>query len=264
MISLVIFYFPTWAQCSEKTPYNDLILKVIKEIPKGGGYSRHADALHSLRQNITIQKNTLRIESEKVAPTFCSGSTYLVFLKVLSELQKNKKLNLSAETQQYLLIAKTQTDGVGIWGRWNANGPGTARLFYELKLGSNFSLAEISKAKPGDFMKIFWNEHIGVDERGHSVVFTGLQQTKEGRKICFWSSQESKDQPAGMGEKCVSENKIHRAIFSRLEFPSHINDVSKVMAIGSANYSDVYLGSLLTKDSSEEEMNAKVGYKAKH
>jgi hypothetical protein len=33
------------------------------------------------------------------------------------------------------IISSSQRDGAGIWGRWNANGPGTARLFYELGLG---------------------------------------------------------------------------------------------------------------------------------
>jgi hypothetical protein len=35
-------------------------------------------------------------------------------------------------------MIRGQRDGEGIWGRWNANGPGTARLFHEMNLGENF------------------------------------------------------------------------------------------------------------------------------
>ena len=44
-----------------------------------------------------------------------------------------------------LLIAH-QRDGQGVWGRWNANGPGTARLFTELRLGRNFT--DFAEARP--------------------------------------------------------------------------------------------------------------------
>jgi hypothetical protein len=75
------------------------------------------------------------------------------------------------------LLIRGQGDGVGIWGRWNANGPGTARLFEELHLGKNFTSFE--EARPGDFMKIFWNDNIGGTESGHSVIYLGRGSPKE-------------------------------------------------------------------------------------
>ena len=75
------------------------------------------------------------------------------------------------------LIIRDQRDGEGIWGRWNANGPGTARLFHELGLGSNFD--NFDQAKPGDFMKIFWSRQVGKSEHGHSTIFLGMENRSD-------------------------------------------------------------------------------------
>jgi hypothetical protein len=74
-------------------------------------------------------------------------------------------------------------DGESLWGRWNANGPGTARLFYELGLGRNFT--SFSAARPGDFLKIFWTDAVGKNENGHSVIFLGLERWTEWKRFGF-------------------------------------------------------------------------------
>src|SRR5204863_8378 len=80
-------------------------------------------------------------------------------------------LHLDYATLEKLII-RDQRDGEGIWGRWNANGPGTARLFHELQLGSNFD--NFDQAKPGDCMKIFWSRQVGKSEHAHSTIFVGI------------------------------------------------------------------------------------------
>src|SRR5256885_5765061 len=55
------------------------------------------------------------------------------------------------DTLDELMIRDGQRDGEGIWGRWNANGPGTARLFQELGIGRNF--VDVSQAQPGEDRK---------------------------------------------------------------------------------------------------------------
>ena len=77
--------------------------------------------------------------------SFCSGATYLVFIKAIEELRDRGQLQLDFATLNQLII-RDQHDGEGVWGRWNANGPGTARLFYELGLGRNF--ADFAQASP--------------------------------------------------------------------------------------------------------------------
>jgi hypothetical protein len=138
-------------------------------------------------------------------------------------------------------------DGVGIWGRWNANGPGTARLFHELGLGKNFT--DWEQARPGDFMKIFWSSDVGKKERGHLVVFLGTE-TKDGvEHVRFWSSNK----PGGYGEKSVQKSKVAAAIFSRLENPSNMQRAAAMPK------KDPYLASLLTHESSLSEALQKSG-----
>jgi len=177
-------------------------------------------------------------------PGYCSGATYLVFLKTLQALQKSGAISLSRETWSALVPRlrpdgkDTLPDGQSVWGRWNANGPGTARLFHQLGLGRNFT--EFSAARPGDFMKIFWTDAVGKKESGHSVIFIGLEDLDGVESVRFWSS----NRPGGFGESSVPREKIARAIFSRLEYPERI---SRWPALPN---SDPYLASLLTTDSS--------------
>ncbi|MGZ3748790.1 MAG: hypothetical protein ACXWRE_15190 [Pseudobdellovibrionaceae bacterium] len=250
---------PLLAAASEVAPYNQEILNILKGMPKGGGYKTNALAMAHLKAAITFNNDSLEVTPERGTPSFCSSATYLVFLKLISVLYKNKTIILNEDTQKALLV-HGESDGSGVWGRWNSNGPGTARIFYELKLGRNFTFEKISDAQPGDFMKIFWSDEIGAKERGHSVIFTGTRQSPQGRQICFWSSNLAiLGQGGGMGQKCVAEEKIHRAVFSRFEFPERLNEVASKMIPGSATYSDPYLSSLLERSSSSQEMCHEVG-----
>ena len=52
-------------------------------------------------------------------------------MKMIEALRARGSLQLDYDTLDALMI-RNQRDGEGIWGRWNANGPGTARLFHEL------------------------------------------------------------------------------------------------------------------------------------
>jgi hypothetical protein len=252
---LLLFVTHTVSAMEMRAPYNSAILEVLQEMPKGGGYDTSNSTFQSLKSSIFVQDHQLTFSMKNTVPSFCSSSTYLVFMKLIAKLQKEKKLSLRPEVMSSLLITG-QADGVGVWGRWNANGPGTARLFYELGLGSNFM--DLAKAEPGDFMKAFWSDEIGAKERGHSVVFTGTRD--QGKKICFWSSNSaSKDQPAGMGERCLAKKKFHRMVFSRLQSLESLNQIPGKMAAGDAQEKDPYLAALLERASSPEEMCAQIG-----
>jgi hypothetical protein len=173
-------------------------------------------------------------------PSFCSGATYLVFIRSIEALRERGQLQLDYATLNQLVI-RNQRDGEGVWGRWNANGPGTARLFHELGLGRNFS--DFSQAKPGDFMKIFWNRKVGRRENGHSVIFMGIENRSGEEYVRYWSSNI----PHGYGEKSVPRKKIAYAIFSRLQSPANLTRINNAPVV------DRYLGSLLRKKSSLAE-----------
>lgn len=225
---------------------NRTVLAQIRTMPRGGGYSVSSLVMARLRAATRWDGENLVVRPEIVKPSFCSGATYLVFLKTINALRAEGRLSLDAATLHSLTI-KGQRDGEGVWGRWNANGPGTARLFYELRLGKNFS--DFSKAKPGDFMKIFWTPEIGRFEHGHSVIYLGTEQRGGVEYVRYWSSNLH----AGYSEKLVRRSSIARAVFSRLEHPQNLSRVPSLPAV------DPYLAGLLTRRSSVSEMQKKCG-----
>ena len=226
--------------------YNQVVLEAIHSMPSGGGYQASGSSIRKLEYAVSLNQNQLQIKPEMAEPGFCSGATYLVFLKTLSLLQTQRKVNIPSSILEILPPAG-QPDGRGIWGRWNANGPGAARLFYSLGLGPNFT--DLSAAQPGDFLKIFWNNHIGTLEHGHLVVFLGKEQRGEKTFVRFWSSNI----PKGYGEKIVPLSSIHFMIFSRLMHPEGILKASLLSP------TDSYLASLLSHESSVQEVRRLCG-----
>jgi hypothetical protein len=224
--------------------YNPLLLRVLGAMPAGGGYATNSQAMEGLAAAIKLDSSALLLTSQKACPSFCSGATYLVFLGAVGELIRSGRLTLDQPAARALLV-QGQRDGEGIWGRWNANGPGTARLFAELNLGSNFT--DWSKARPGDFMKIFWSNEIGKLERGHSVIYLGRQTVEGVEHVNFWSS----NRPLGYGFKLVPRSRIAWAVFSRLERPAELARADALPP------SDPYLASLLTTRSNQEEVRSK-------
>jgi hypothetical protein len=224
---------------------NEIILQVIQTMPQGGGYSASNEATARLAAAARSVRGTLTLEPAIAKPSYCSGATYLVFLKTLESL--NHHLPITGPLADKLAISG-QPDGVGIWGRWNANGPGTACLFHELQLGENFT--DWNSARPGDFMKIFWNLNVGRREHGHSAIYLGTIEENGVTYVKFWSS----NQPNGFGQKQVSKTKMAYVIFSRLKHPEMLQQ----------NYATLprknpYLAGLTSKESSLVEAKANSG-----
>src|ERR1700750_1325867 len=116
---------------------NEFILRQVRNMPVGGQYSVNHVAKIRLQSSAHFESGKFSILPSAASPSFCSGATYLVFIRTIEEMRANGQLNLDYSTLDHLLV-RDQRDGEGIWGRWNANGPGTARLFHELGLGRNF------------------------------------------------------------------------------------------------------------------------------
>lgn len=220
--------------------FNDVVLQQVASMPQGGGYSATSRAHEALASAVRIGLQNVSIQPGRAVPSYCSGATYLVFLKTLGELQRRGTLPINRD-QWAALLPLRLADGEGAWGRWNANGPGTPRLFFELGLGRNFTSFE--EARPGDFLKIFWTDSVGQNEHGHSVIFLGLESKDGVDSVRFWSSNK----PGGYGEKSVPRSKIARAIFSRLEKPANLSGLAALPR------RDPYLAGLLTKNSSYAE-----------
>lgn len=217
-------------------------------MPTGGKYSTTTYATIKLESAAHFESGKFFILPDSASPSYCSGATYLVFLKTIEALRDSGELNLNYATLTALMIHQGQKDGEGVWGRWNANGPGTARLFFELGLGRNFT--DFAQAQPGDFMKIFWSDEVGKLEHGHSVIYLGMEKHGGVDYVRFWSSNI----PAGYGEKSVPRSQIAHAIFSRLETPQNLARIERAPDI------DTYLASLLTQRSSFDEARQKCGF----
>lgn len=224
---------------------NALVLEAVRSMPDGGRYAANATALARFAQAVTVQDGALCVQAAGTAPNFCSEATYLVFLKTVAALNFRPKLDPAV--LDALLVGDRQPDGHGVWGRWNANGPGTARLFYEAGLGRNFE--DFEQARPGDFMKIFWSREVGRRERGHSVIYLGREVRDGVETVRFWSS----NLPAGYGEKIVPRAKIAYAIFSRLEHPEALSRLAELVPI------DRYLAQLTSSASSLSEVRSMTG-----
>lgn len=226
--------------------FNDVVLEQVRAMPQGGGYATTTAAHEALISAAGIDAGVVHIRPNRAMPSFCSGATYLVFLKTLGDLQRRGVVQIDRTSWAALLPLKL-ADGEGVWGRWNANGPGTARLFFELGLGRNFT--SFGEARPGDFLKIFWTDAVGQSEHGHSVIFLGLEMEDGVESIRFWSSNK----PGGYGEKSVARSKIARTIFSRLENPQNLSGLAALPR------RDGYLAGLLTKSSSFAEAGRACG-----
>jgi hypothetical protein len=228
------------------SPLNEVILEQIKKMPTGGKYSASRTATIRLQSAVHFESGKFFILPAAASPSYCSGATYLVFVKTIETLRERGELSLNYETLDLMMI-RGQRDGAGIWGRWNANGPGTARLFYELGLGRNFD--DFEEAEPGDFMKIFWSPEVGREEHGHSVIYLGMEKKMGLDYVRYWSSNI----PSGYGERSVPRTKIVHAIFSRLFAPSNL------ARIATAPKLDPYLASLERVRSSYAEAKEKCG-----
>lgn len=228
-------------------PWNGLILDAMRAMPAGGGYSSDHAAKRGLIDALAVTPAGFAVAPERARPSFCSGATYLVFLKAVDALARRGDITLDDRARAALLIGN-QIDGEGVWGRWNANGPGTARLFRELEIGTNFSRFDL--ARPGDFMKIFWSTKVGRLEHGHSVIYLGVETVNGVENVRFWSSNIG----VGYGEKVVPRAKIAAAVFSRLRSPGRLSGAATLTP-----RVDPYLASLLTKDSNLGEVQERCG-----
>jgi len=241
-LSACLLLFSCSPSEAQAIDYNRLIVEMIREMPNNGGgrYAKYQKSqrgreFEDLYQTVadldaaigTGIGGKLKVNPQKAARlSFCSSATYLLFAEVLEDLQ-DKGLKIAAPVNREIsdigdktAVIKGKMDGIGIFGHWNADGPGTAVLFQRLGLGTNFSSFE--KARPGDFLKIFWNENIGKGERGHLVIYLGT--SADGKSIKVWSSNTTNaNQTSGYGTMWVEKSRVKRALFSRLEHPENLN-----------------------------------------
>ena len=241
--------------------WNSLLLKTISKIPDGGSYSTSYAASAALAGAFTLSGSSLAVSPSKARPSYCSGACYLALLATLKEwdtkgvISKNAWINLrpySASGMSY----PYQEDGVGAWGRANANGPGMAVLIKKLGAGRNYYIGNRSEyssdaaywaawgtAEPGDYLKIFRDNEIGAKEKGHMVVYLGRKYAvgDTGARddiIYYWSSQST---TKGYGITSCRASAIYRGVLTKVTAPEKFNAAKNL----SPTNKDSWLYSLL-------------------
>lgn len=154
---------------------------------------------------------------------------------------------LSPAVWYSLRVEPLHPDGFLSWGRINANGPGLAKWAHDTGIGCNFTSFQAARA--GDFLKFFHSPAIGAHERGHLVVFLGME-TRAGRPcIRYWSGNRA----GGYGVRTVPVAAVHHPIFTRITHPERIAGVLRLPA------HDEWLASMLSRHVSYAEVCAKCG-----
>lgn len=222
------------ASCAGVAPGNDSgfnarVLAAMRTMPAGGGYDGSDATKNLLPQACGRSGEAIRVDPRRARPSFCSGATYLVLLKALGT------------GPEVLLPVIDHRDGHGVFGRWNANGPGCAKLVADLGAGRNFTSWD--EARPGDFLKIWWTDAIGGREQGHHVVYLGHDR----ESVRFWSS----NQPGGYGVKSVPWSQCRRILFTRITRPERFSAAGRLPA------ADPWLAAMLREDFGWQEVIAK-------
>ncbi len=202
--------------------YNTYILNAIDLVQStalnGGGYFTgiKADPPESpIGYNLFLFDKQL-LQAPRTT-SYCSGSTYAVFIESLNLMFKNKSKTLSEKRYESLRMQELdggrREDGVKFWGKWNDNGYGNHHALVQYS-GMGKRIYPIN-ARPGDFLNISWK-----NGGGHSVIFLGWYVNEENEKcVVYWSSQKSTN---GLGNSIVPISKIREVMFVRLTSPENL------------------------------------------
>lgn len=253
--------------------FNQFVLKTVSETEPGGGYYAGYDirenfdntAWTALDSAVYLNGDRPDVSLSLARPSFCSSACYLALLRSLLDWDTQEVISREAwySLKPYTLREGDegfspshpyQHDGYGCWGRANSNASGFASLARELGAGENFYIAPRaeypdssayyeawSECRPGDFLKLFWNEYIGCDgsqnigESGHLVVVLSVNEAYDtsGRRddiISYWSSNGSGCMPeGGYGAAECRTSEVFRAVRTRITHPEAFENARTIL-----------------------------------
>lgn len=253
--------------------WQQAILTAIDCFPERGGYytGGHPNELFAKTTwqglhdafKMTAGDERPQFDPWLAQPSFCSSATYAVLIKALLLWDKHNKIRREAwvNMKPYVGIVDDlnpeglgQDDGMGFWGRANANGPGLGVLIRELGAGFSFTayrgahcernketpderyltdnewcaLDVWARAVPGDLMKIFWdrNESRGSDsgaiigcnddcDADQEAGHSVIFMGCDGDTVTYWSSNGPGEHPELMG---YSMGHCHKTAIQRVVF----------------------------------------------
>src|SRR5450830_357987 len=74
--------------------FNDLIVEQIQKMPTGGRYSASRVATIRLQSAAHFESGKFFVLPNSASPSYCSGATYLVFMKTIEALRARGSLHL--------------------------------------------------------------------------------------------------------------------------------------------------------------------------
>jgi hypothetical protein len=272
--------------------YNAMILHIIKRIPAGGGYSLSARtvALPTVTaHNIGGGSWEMRVYDGR--PTHCTGATYGAYAHLVAMLHNSGAIHLSPGQLRSLEVLRTMPDGTaredgeGPFAIFNSNGAGVAAFLKHTGTGFSFRDDKLAYARPGDFLKLFWNGNVGATEQGHQTIYTGGREIAGRDMVCFWSSQRQNRKKRsgrrealyfaasgtgkvvdGYGEVCRPRGDIKAMVFSRITCMEHLaagldEMAAKAAAKGGtpALFVDDYLYAIRTQSSDHATLDRTYG-----
>jgi hypothetical protein len=272
--------------------YNAMVLDIIKHMPKGGGYTLSTSELQLPEIGASdIGGGRWEMSVTDGHPSHCTSATYTVFAHLIAVLHNSGRITLSPTELEAISIkrmlpdGKSRMEGEGMFGIFNSNGAGAAALVKHTGTGISFRDDTFNYARPGDFLKLFWNGNVGASESGHQVVYLG-HKTVEGRDmVCFWGSQRQKTKKRaggteplyfpmvegekvenGYGEVCRPREDIKAMVFTRITCMENLSAGLQSMAQKAAQrggmpdlFVDDYLHSLESKSSDHATLDRMYG-----
>lgn len=224
------------------------------------------------------------LDLSQARPSFCSSACYMALVAALADWDETgTRIPTEAwrNLKPYVLHDggewPFQYDGMGCWGRANANGPGFAMLVSQLGVGvsgyiggrDEYADATYKEAwdatEPGDFLKLFWNSLIGSDsksgrsESGHLVILLKRvplwdEDGRRNDKLYYWSSNgRGTDVDGGYGIASCRIADVRRAVWTRITNPDAFRNAAEV----APDDTDAWLSALdKHRTASVEEMKA--------
>ena len=262
-----------WAGDKVNESWQRAMLAAIDSFPGRGGYYTGGKpnelfpkttwrGLHDAYQ-MTARDERPRFDPQQAQPSFCSSATYSVIIKALliwdtkHKIKREAWINMKPRVgiaDEFNPEGIGQDDGVGFWGRANANGPGLGVLVHELDAGYSFTAYRGAKSErnretpderyltdaewcaldvwqravAGDLMKIFWNRNesrgsdsgaiIGCNDDHDADQEAGhsvIFMGCEGDTVTYWSSNGPGKHPEQMG---YSVGHCHKNDIQRVVF----------------------------------------------
>ena len=157
-LAVLVLTSAAWAGDKVNEKWQQAVLTAISTFPEHGGYytgGRPNDlfakttwrGLHDAYQ-MTASDERPQFDPWQAQPSFCSSATYSVLIKALliwdtrHRIKREAWINMKPRVgiaDEFNPEGLGQDDGVGFWGRANANGPGLGVLVHELKAGYSFT-----------------------------------------------------------------------------------------------------------------------------